>query len=118
MARRHLRLGDDTTPAGSPSSPPVPEDADLQLKIDHATEIVIDYISRPADVAWTEEIAAWDESSVPGSVQAAILTQLGELWRYRGDDAASEQPADPSAGDDLSPDVKKYLKRFRDPVIA
>lgn len=117
MARKHLRLP-DVSPAGSPSSPPAPADDDLQLKIDHATEIVLDYISRPTDAAWTAEIEAWDVGSVPGSVQAAILLQLGELWRYRGDDAASEQPSDPSAGDDLTPMVKNLLKRFRDSVLA
>lgn len=118
MARRHLRLP-ETSSTGSPAgSPPTPEDADLQLKIDHATEIVIDYIARPTDAAWMAEIAAWDEGSVPGSIQAAILMQLGELWRYRGDDASSEQPPTPDAGNDLSPGVKNLLKRFRDSVLA
>lgn len=118
MARRHLRLP-ETSATGSPAgSPPTPEDDDLQLKVDHATEIVLDYIARPTDAAWTDEIAAWDAGSVPGSVQAAILVQLGELWRYRGDDAANEQPTNPSGGDDLSPFVKNLLRRFRDPVVA
>lgn len=118
MARRHLRLA-ETSPTGSPiGSPVTAEDQDLQLKIDHATEIVLDYIARPADADWTAEMSAWDDGSVPGSIQAAILMQLGELWRYRGDDAASEQGSTLSTGDDLSPMVKNLLKRFRDSVLA
>jgi hypothetical protein len=118
QARRHLRLSEEIGGGSPPSgSPPSAEDEDLQLKIDQATEIILDYIERPADAVWTAEIASWDSATVPGSVQAAILLQVGQLWRFRGDDQSNEQlPA--SEHGYLALGVTALLHRFRDPALA
>ena len=113
QAQAHLRLSASTD--GSPSA----TDADLQLKIDQATEIVIDYIARPADAVWTATIESWNavgspSTIPPASVVAAVLLQLGDLYRYRGDDA-DEMRREPGA---LSPGVVSLLHRYRDPVLA
>jgi len=59
-------------------------------------------------------MAAWTEATVPASVRAAILVQLGELYRNRGD----ELEARPEAPTGLSPTVMSLLMRYRDPGVA
>lgn len=109
----HLRL-----PVGA-DSPLTTAEADLQLKLEQAQALILDYIARPADEAWTAEIASWISGSpivaAPPQVQAAILMQAAELYRFRGDDL--EAPADRQVGD-LSPAIKTMLYRFKDPAIA
>ncbi|HZH10551.1 MAG TPA: head-tail connector protein [Microvirga sp.] len=79
------------------------QDADLEMKIEQASEIVIDYLKRP-DHGWTE-------TTVPKPVQAAILLVLTALWDDR--DGHGD-------GDYLAPDgpVARLLTRFRDPALA
>jgi hypothetical protein len=100
QAKDHLLVVDDAS------------NSDIELKIDAAESIVIDYIGA---TAWWREIAAtWTAETVPPLVHAAILIQLGELFRYRGDD-----PDGPRHGPgDLSPYVANILRRYRDPVLA
>lgn len=102
-AKKHLRI------TGSE------EDEDLRTKLAQAQAIVLDYIARP-DEDWEDEIEAWTQTTVPMNVQAAILYQFGELYRFRGDDAESEQPKRPDGR--LSPYVEALLKRYRDPVVS
>ena len=91
------------------------EDDDIYAKLESATAIVIDYIYRDDD-DWVETILAWTPSTVPRPIQAAVLVQLGELYRFRGDDLPNESPQREHGF--LSPAVTAYLHRFRDPSIA
>jgi len=106
-ARRHLRL---PTLAATPD-----EDEDLRMKVYTATAVVLDYLARPTDLTWTAEMAAWTIDTVPRVVQAAILVQLGELYRFRGDDAGTTPT--PEHGF-LSPLVTALLHRYRDLTLA
>lgn len=78
-------------------------DADLEMKMQQAEEIVVDYLKRP-DHGWTE-------ATVPKTVQAAILLVLTALFDDR--DGTGE-------GDYLAPNgpVARLLSRHRDPAIA
>lgn len=115
QARSHLNM-----PASMGS--PDPADADLQLKIDAATQLVCEHISdrHPADPAWIAEIEAWGLTGSPAVpppalIQAAVLFQFGELVRFRGDDP--EGPLrDPYSS--LSPSVEGMLRRYHDPTLA
>lgn len=94
-AKQHLRR---LTPAGDPS------DADLQLKIDQAEAIIQDYC----------EAEALDPTDLV--IKAAILLELAELDRWRGDDAETQQRA-PADGY-LIPIVTAILHRRRPIPIA
>ena len=52
---------------------------------------------------------------MPALVQAAILYQLGELYRFRGDDQEVPQ-RNPYRS--LHPFVEGLLERYRDPALA
>jgi len=106
-AKRHLRL--------NVLAPVLDEDDDLRMKILTATAVILDYLARPTDAVWTADMAAWDITTVPRVVQAAILVQLGELYRFRGDDAGMTPT--PEHGF-LSPHVTALLARYRDPALA
>ena len=71
-------------------------DAELSLKAELATEIVVDYIKTP-DHGWTTE-------DVPDVIKAAICEVARNL--VRGDQSP------------LSEDIKNILRRRRDPAIA
>jgi hypothetical protein len=79
------------------------QNADLQMKMEQASEIVVDYLKKP-DHGWTD-------ATVPKTVQAAILLVLTALFDDR--DGSGE-------GDYLAPDgpVARLLARHRDPAIA
>lgn len=79
-------------------------EADVLLKMEQATDIVLDYLK-------TEE-SGWDEETVPRSIHAAILLVLGDLWEAREGGAEN--------GDYISPNgtVARLLHRFRDPALA
>jgi hypothetical protein len=70
QAKDHLQL--PTMAAGHP------DEADLQLKLDQAEAIILDFLAAKADPAWTP-------ATVPPQVTAAILLLLGGLYRHRGD---------------------------------
>jgi len=106
-AKRHLRL--------NVLAAVLDEDEDLRMKIFHATAVVLDYLARPTDATWTADMAAWDVTTVPRVVQAAILVQLAELYRFRGDDANATPT--PEHGF-LSPLVTALLARYREPALA
>jgi hypothetical protein len=78
-------------------------DADLEMKMQQAEEIVIDYIKRPYH--------GWTEQTVPKTVQAAVLLVLTALFDDR--DGTGE-------GDYLTANgpVARLLSRHRDPAIA
>jgi len=104
-AKTHLRI---TTADGSAG------DADIQMKLDAATAIIVEYCATTA--YWKTTTAEWDADTVPLPVKHAILLELGELYRFRGDDP--EGPArDPAIGADLAPAIVGLLRRSRDPVV-
>jgi gp6-like head-tail connector protein len=84
-----------------------PRDADLQMKLDAAEETILEYLD---DV---DLVTPWTPTTVPQRVKNGILLVVGELWRYRGDDA--EAPArDESVGNtDFHPAVVSLLRRLR-----
>jgi hypothetical protein len=106
QTKRHLRIETETT------DPLSEEDEDLTLKMGQAEALILDYLEG-GDAAWT------DETTVPPVVQAALLVQVAELWRFRGDD-------DQYAGitqvthlpGQLSLYVVNLLRRYRDPALA
>jgi hypothetical protein len=104
------------------SSPPSPEETDLRLKIEQAEEIVIGYVNQrliDGDI-WAASVEAWDVASEtyppPARVQAAVLVQLSELDRFRGDDVMGEPMRD--AGMTIHPRAAGYLYPLRDPAMA
>lgn len=107
-AQRHLRL-----PVTAGTSPETVAELDLQDKIDAATAIVWEYLARESDSDWVNEMTSWDHVSVPKQIKAAILVQIGELYRFRGDDPDS-QTREPGF---LSPLVRALLARKRDPIL-
>lgn len=105
-AKTHLRI---TTPPGDPG------DTDITAKLTAAEAIVFDYINTTA--TWRTTSATWDATTLPQVVRAAILIQLGELSRFRGDEVDGDSPTR-TDGEDLSPRVRELLRRQRDPVVA
>jgi hypothetical protein len=93
--KRHLQIPQtDTDPDG---------DADLTAKLAQAEAIILDYLK--ADTR--------PDSAI---VDACVLLQVGELWRFRGDDPNSD--AGPSTPGDLTPTITNLLRRLRDPALA
>jgi hypothetical protein len=74
------------------------QDTDITMKALAASDIVIDYIKRPAH--------GWTDTTAPALVKAAILLVLGALFEDR------------EGGDPISDAVKSLLHRYRDPAYA
>jgi len=105
QAKAHLRITDDEGKA------------DLLLKMEQATQIVLERIERDAN-----DSPAWDEDTDPETdaefsrAQAMILMELAGLWRYRGDD-----PETANAPEDLgrlSPRAERIAYRTKGPTLA
>jgi len=94
-AAAHLRI--DMIESGDDREP------DLQMKIDQAEAIVVDYLKY--------EETGWDEDSIPRPIKAAMLLVLSALWDDR------EGKGD---GDYLDENgaVARLLRRYRDPALA
>lgn len=105
QARKHV--GQDTVNAN---------DDQINLYREIATSMVMDYIWRDDD-DWVDTIVAWTPSTAPGAVKAAVLVQLAELFRFRGDDGKDTAPAR-DANTYLCPQAQGYLRLYRDPGIA
>lgn len=86
------------------------QDVDLTLKIAQAEDIILDFIQPPPD-------PAWDDSTVPGRVSAAIIMGVGCLL-----DDTEEKMAMLSglSGTDVDPKnpIAALLWRLRDPTLA
>ena len=99
----HLRL---TTPAGDAGDP------DLQLKLDAAEAIIVDYLKVPDPALFTGDRI----------VQQAILLQFGALYRWRGDDpeTLAARASEGYQGEQgyLSPVITALLQRKRDPTLV
>lgn len=88
----------------------------LESYLRQAEEMVVNFITRADDEDQAATIAAWDEETVPASVQAAVLRQAAELWRFRGDD----ETAPTMEYGEIAPQVANILiaSGYRRPVIA
>lgn len=75
-----------------------PVDANIAMKLEQATGIVIDYLKTP-DHGWTA-------LTVPEPIHAAILLVLTSLY----DSPATEDP--------ITPAVESLCRRYRDPAMA
>lgn len=115
QAEGHIR---QSFPSMSPESA---GEADLRLKIEQAEALVLDYVTqrRSDGDLWAVVVDSWDATSEatppPAQVTAAVLVQLQELYRFRGDD--TNEPDRP-VGQVLHPRAAAYLYRMRDPAIA
>lgn len=92
-AKSHLHIPDSYTD----------RDADVLLKAEQASAIVVDYLK-------TDTAMTWTSSTVPGPVQAAVLLMLGHLYENRGDDMKADEGVWSA--------VSRYCMRFRDPALA
>lgn len=93
-------------------------DADLELRLEVAHELVLDYLDNQIDDdddAWLETILAWTEDNAPKRVKGAILHTFVHLARFRGDDDAKMVP---ELVNGLPPHVRMLLDRLRDPTVA
>lgn len=109
QAKAHLRI---TTPDGHP------DDADLLLKLDAATAAIRRYVGRSAFGQVFVDV--WqDPTTTDPDAQAAVLLQLGELWRFRGDDPGSiNYSPGRDLNADLSPVIVGLLRRFSHSVLG
>lgn len=103
QATTHLGLGDE-------------ENATVRAKLNQATSLVLTYIDRRDH--------EWDQNTDPRTdhdfsiVQAAILAQLGELYRFRGDDDNDGPAMSVEDSNYLSPRVRRMLYPLRPPSLA
>lgn len=88
------------------------DDLEVALKIQEASDIVLDYIGDRANVnKWSAEYPLPEGSvPVPGVVSAAVLLVFGALWEGREGAEDSPEP--------ISPAVERLLRRYRDPVVS
>ena len=96
-AKGHLRI---TTPPGDPG------DADIQLKLDQAEAIILNYLkgANGAAVGWVSPATA------PPPVTAGILLMLTRLYEQRGDDEEKDET--------LWAAIDRLLIRYRDQALA
>jgi hypothetical protein len=89
------------------------EDVDLQSLLDQAEAHILNWCSvTPRCKAVAD---AWTPETVPPVVVAAILLQVGELDRFRGDDP--DAPARPE-GEGPTVLVRELLRAYHDAVVA
>lgn len=86
QAKTHLKITDDAS------------NADVAMKLDQASDIVIRYLKSLADAGWSDGTV-----TVPGNVSASTLLVLGDLYEQR--------PIDWTA-------IERLLVSYRDPSLA
>lgn len=103
QAEAHLRL-DLARSGGSPDAITDERLPDLEMKIDAASAIVLDYLKYGDSPEWTPH-------TVPKHIAAAALLVLSALWEDR---------EGTGIGDYLKPDgaIANLLRRSRDPALA
>lgn len=117
MAQGHLKRSIAAT------SPPSSDEVDIRAKVEQAEALVIDFVNqrRIDGDLWGATVESWDATNAnampPPQVQAAVLVQLKELDRFRGDDLHGDEPKR-EVGMVLHPRAAGYLHRHRDPAIA
>jgi hypothetical protein len=96
-AKQHLRItGTD-------------HDADIQQKLTASQDRIVTYLGAAADATWTE-------ATVPTPVAEAILKQLAEFFRFRGDDYVGNEPGAPTVESWAT--IERLLSMYRDPTLA
>ena len=103
QAKDYLRTG---TPAGHP------DDAALQLVVDAAESLILDYLSPYPEDAGT--VQGWGPGAAPPIVPQMILFQTGEFWRFRGDDPEG----DPEDGPHGSSPVRRSTIASERPLTS
>lgn len=100
-ARNHLLLPQTTV------------SEDLDAKIEVASDIILAFIARPTDTAWTATIGAWTDVTAPTVIQDAVAKQLMNLRAHRGDEGLN-------AGVGICPEADALLRAtgYKDPVMA
>jgi hypothetical protein len=91
------------------------EENDIAAKITQASAVVLDYIKFPTGSD------AWDSTSAPPVIQAAVLLTLGWLYEDRSgglNPDATRPPMEQTALGYLPPSVTDILHRYRDPALA
>lgn len=108
QATKHLGLSDGAH-AGA-----------LEAYIRAATQLVCEYICdrNPEDEDWIATIEGWTPTTAPPVIVSAVLVQVGELYRFRGDDTSADRPDAGSMDGSLSPLVTRLLHRYRSPSLA
>ena len=91
-AKEHLRITSTT------------DDADIQLKLDQAEAIILDYLAGQADPGWISPATA------PKPVTASILLMLTRLYEHRGDLEEADE--------DLWLAIERILRRIRREALA
>lgn len=105
QVKNHLKLTDDN------------EKAVLQLLMEQATQLVLLRLERDA-----ADSPAWDDATDPTTdaefslAQAAILIEVADLWRRRGDDA--DTPLEDRDRGRLSPRAERIASILRGPTVA
>jgi hypothetical protein len=100
QAIAHLKL---PVSGGSPAD--IDDRDDVQLKLDQAEAYVLNFYGQDTD---------WTAQTVPLWIQAAILRQFGELYRFRGDDDEKDAPKHENGYP--SPGIRALINR--DPPLA
>jgi hypothetical protein len=91
QAKDHLRITDDAS------------NADLAVKVDQASAIIVRYLKTQAVAGWTADPPT---VTVPGNVEAATLVLLEDLYEHRPIDLKEGSP------------VWCLLVGMRDPALA
>lgn len=104
LAQANLALKLDLTQSGSPLEFTDARTPDIELKLDQAEGIILDYLKAAAD-GWTSETA-------PVQVTASILRATQAL--YESDDAILAGLYD----NDRANPIVGMLQRLRDPALA
>lgn len=85
-------------------------DTEIAREVLIAQNVILDYLKKGADPAWTE-------ATLPWPVRAAIEDMLTHRYEHRGDDMSPTQSgATPDA--DVWEAIDRKLARFRDPALA
>ena len=92
VAKTHLHVTDPT------------RDAEVQSKLEQASDAILKYIDVRAD-------PSWDETTTPPVVQAAVLELVALFWRDRGD-------TDDDSDAKTWRHIETLLKQTRDPAMA
>lgn len=99
------------------------DDADFALKVEGASEMVMDYISDNAKESWTDSTGAPYEDSngdamdVPKRVQSATLTLVDHLYRNRSGETEDKVPEQYGYGY-LPQGVTALLYKLRKPTVV
>ena len=99
-AKTHLRITDDL------------HDADVQLKLDQAEAVILDYL-KLKQTGEPRPDWPWMPTTLPKPVEAAMLIMLTFLYEARGD-----EPEAKAKSEDVWKTVDDLVIRFRDPAIA